>query len=205
MQPVGQALVRKAEAVDHPQVATALASAFADDPAWAWLLPYPDRERRQRIFFELELHHLVPSRREVWMSEDGSAAAFWGPPGLWSVPMLTVLREAAPMTRVFGRRLQLALRYLLRVEHKHPRNPSHWYLEAIGTVPARQGQGLGSALLRPVLALCDRDGVGAYLESSTERNRALYERQGFRVVETFGMPGGGPRIRRMWRDPGAGG
>jgi ribosomal protein S18 acetylase RimI-like enzyme len=203
VQPSGEAPVRRAEPSDHPRVAEALAAAFADDPAWAWLLPYPDRERRQRLFFELELHHLVPERREVWMSEDGSAAAFWGPPGLWSVPMRTVVREAAPMMRVFGRRMQLALRYLLRVEHKHPGKPPHWYLEVIGTVPDRQGQGLGSAVMRPILALCDRDGVGAYLESSSERNRALYERHGFRVTDTFAMPGGGPTIRCMWRNPGS--
>jgi RimJ/RimL family protein N-acetyltransferase len=52
-----------------------------------------------------------------------------------------------------------------------------------------------------MLALCDRDGIGAYLESSSERSQALYERHGFQVVETFDMPGGGPPIRRMWREP----
>jgi len=40
--------------------------------------------------------------------------------------------------------------------------------------------------------------VSRLLEASSERNRALYERHGFRVVERFNMPGGGP-IRRMWR------
>jgi GNAT superfamily N-acetyltransferase len=82
----------------------------------------------------------------------------------------------------------------------HPREP-HWYLEIIGTQPQMQGKGLGSALFRPLLALCDRDGLGAYLEASSERSRALYERHGFTVVELFNMPGGGPEIRRMWRDP----
>jgi ribosomal protein S18 acetylase RimI-like enzyme len=193
--------VRRATPADHEQIAKTLASAFADDPAWSWLMPFADREQRQRLYFETSLNHLVPSRREVWVSEEGSAAAIWAPPGLWSVPIGTVLRQAVPMTRVFGRRLPLGLRYLLRVEHRHPRSPEHWYLEVLGTEPARQGQGLGSALLRPMLALCDRDGLGAYLESSSERNRALYERHGFGVVETFDMPGGGPDIRRMWRDP----
>jgi ribosomal protein S18 acetylase RimI-like enzyme len=182
-------------------VARALASAFADDPAWSWLLPYPDREQRQLLFFETDLRHLVPGRRDVWMTDDGSAAAVWAPPGRWTVPLGTVLREAPSMLRVFGRRLPLAIRYLVRAERLHPRNPPHWYLQVLGTEPARQGRGLGSALLRPMLALCDRDGIGAYLESSSERNRALYERHGFSVVETFDMPGGGPTIRRMWRDP----
>jgi GNAT superfamily N-acetyltransferase len=197
----GQTGVRRAEHGDHPRVAQALAAAFADDPAWSWLLSFADREQRQRLFFETSLRHHVPGRREVWMSEDGGAAAIWAPPGLWAVPMGRVLREALPMARVFGRRMQLALRYLIKAERLHPRQPDHWYLEILGTEPARQGQGLGSALLRPILALCDRDGLGTYLESSSERNRVLYERHGFRVVERFNMPGGGPEIRRMWRDP----
>jgi GNAT superfamily N-acetyltransferase len=182
-------------------VAAALGSAFVADPAWSWLLPYPDRDRRLRLFFETILRHHVPGRRQVWRTEDGSAVAIWAPPELWEVPTRRVIAESPAMARVFGRRLPLALRYLMRAERLHPRAPEHWYLEALGTAPPRQGQGLGSALLRPILALCDRDRLGAYLESSSERNRALYERHGFRVVEVFSMPGGGPGIRRMWRDP----
>jgi ribosomal protein S18 acetylase RimI-like enzyme len=196
--------VRRAQGTDHARVAAVLASAFADDPAWSWLLPFDDREQRQRHFFEATLRHVVPGRREVWVSEDGGAAAIWAPPGLWSVPARVVLRQAAVMTKIFGRRLPLGIRYLLRIEHRHPRRPDHWYLEVLGTEPARQGEGLGSALLRPMLALCDRDRLGAYLESSSERNQVLYERHGFEVVERFEMPGGGPTIRRMWREPATG-
>ena len=192
--------MRKAEPADFPQLVRTFASAFVDDPAWSWLLPYADREQRQRRFLEVELNHLVPERRQIWTTDDCSAMASWGPPGLWSVPVPTVLRFAPQMLRVFGRRLPVGLRYLMTVEHKHPRT-EHWYLEILATEPRSQGQGLGSALLRPMLALCDRDGMGAYLESSSDRSRALYERHGFTVVETFGMPGGGPDIHRMWREP----
>ncbi len=198
----GQIGVRRAEPGDHPRVAQALAAAFVDDPGWSFLLPDErNREQRERRFFDSALCHLVPARREVWVSEDGSAAAIWGPPELWAVPVPKVMRQAPQMVRVFGRRLPLALRYLMRVERRHPKDRPHWYLEFLGTEPERQGKGLGSALLRPILALCDRDGLGAYLESSSDRSQALYERHGFEAVETFNMPGGGPLIRRMWRDP----
>jgi len=35
--------------------------------------------------------------------------------------------------------------------------------------------------------------------SSTERNRMLYRRFGFDVIEELNWPGGGPPFWRMWR------
>ena len=70
-----------------------------------------------------------------------------------------------------------------------------------GTDPPAQGRGIGSALLAPGLELCDRDGLPAYLESSKERNVAFYSRFGFRVTDEVQMPGGGPKVWLMWRDP----
>ena len=70
----------------------------------------------------------------------------------------------------------------------------------LGTDPAAQGRGLGSAVLRPVLEQCDRDGVGAFLESSKERNIDFYARHGFRVTSEIRLPRG-PLMWQMWRDP----
>jgi hypothetical protein len=44
--------------------------------------------------------------------------------------------------------------------------------------------------------------VPAYLEASTPRNRALYERHGFTVTEEFVLGKGSPPLWRMWREPG---
>jgi ribosomal protein S18 acetylase RimI-like enzyme len=202
--PLQEPTIRRATVEDHPRVAETLARAFVEDPAWAHLLPdRGDRERRLRRFFDAELRHLAPERLELWMTDDGAAAGAWSPPGRWVVPLGTMIRQAPEMLRVFGRRLPLALRSGLSVERRHPRRPRHWYLHYLGAVPERQGRGLGSALMGPMLELCDRERIPAYLESSTERNRALYERHGFELVETFDMPGSGPPLRRMWRRPRA--
>ena len=50
-----------------------------------------------------------------------------------------------------------------------------------------------------MLARCDRERMPAYLESSTERSRALYERHGFQTTEVIRMPRGGPPLWLMWR------
>jgi GNAT superfamily N-acetyltransferase len=106
------------------------------------------------------------------------------------------------MLGVFGRRLPLGLWTLTRLERHHPKSPRHWYLHYLGVEPRRQGRGLGGALIAPVLALCDSEGTPAHLEASTDRNKALYERNGFELTEVFDMPGrGGPPIREMWRNP----
>jgi len=44
----------------------------------------------------------------------------------------------------------------------------------------------------PILERCDREGVRAYLDVTSERNKRLYERQGFEVEEPFAPSGGHP-------------
>ncbi len=93
-----------------------------------------------------------------------------------------------------------ALRLLFEVDSLHPKEP-HWYLATLGTAPERQGQGVGAALLQPVLDRADEDGMPAYLESSKERNVPFYARFGFEVVEELHSKASGPPMWRMWREP----
>jgi ribosomal protein S18 acetylase RimI-like enzyme len=85
------------------------------------------------------------------------------------------------------------------VDLARPRE-AHWYLATLGTDPDRQGQGVGSALLRKVLERADLEGLPAYLESSKERNLAFYGRHGFEVTGEIHTPGGGPTLWLMWRE-----
>jgi GNAT superfamily N-acetyltransferase len=85
----------------------------------------------------------------------------------------------------------------------HP--PSdHWYLPLTGVDPIAQGRGLSSTLLRHGLTMCDDTGLPAYLEATSPRNRVLYERLGFRVVELI-QAGSSPPMWAMPREPETGG
>ena len=193
-------LARLADRQDVPRVVEVLATAFADDPLLAPLFPAGDarREQRLRAFFRLD----VPRSQRLggtWTTSDGAAAAVWYPPGAWAPSTWEGLRSTPTAVRAFGRRLGLASQVVSALHEHHPQQP-HWYLYYLGALPAQQGRGLGSALLRPVLQRCDREGLPAYLEATSPRNQALYRRHGFVDREPFGVPGGATAYP-MWREP----
>jgi GNAT superfamily N-acetyltransferase len=86
-----------------------------------------------------------------------------------------------------------------QMDDLHPTD-DHWYLPLTGVDPVAQGRGLGSALLAHALKTCDSDGLPAYLEATSPRNRSLYERHGFNVVETI-QAGTSPPFWAMLREP----
>jgi GNAT superfamily N-acetyltransferase len=195
--------IRKAALEDVPGLALALARAFEDDPGFSHLLPEREgRVERLRLFFKTELETIGIPSGLAWTTDELIGGAIWLPPDGWRVPIGTTAREVAPMVRVFGRRLPLALRSRLRMERRHPRKPSHAYLAVMGVAPEWQGKGLGTALMRPGLEALDADRRPAYLEASTPRSRELYVRNGFEVTGEFELPSGGPPIWQMWREPG---
>jgi RimJ/RimL family protein N-acetyltransferase len=101
--------------------------------------------------------------------------------------------------RALGTRLPRARRLQKLFEANHPHQP-HYYIRYLGVATRFQGHGLGTALLRPTLDRCDREGVPAYLEASSERSAALYERLGFVHLGELRVPNG-PRFWPMRRPP----
>lgn len=197
-----QHTVRTVAPVDAPAVAEAMARAFYDDPVVAHCLPGPARRmRRLERGFELFLRRTYLRHDKTFTTDGLGGGALWLPPGEWKLGGLETLRLLPAMARCYGADVLRVLRVFDFLEKRHPEEP-HWYLGFLGVDPDLQGRGIGSALMQPVLARCDRDRVPAYLEASTERNRRLYERHGFELVEEIRLPGGGPPMWRMWREAG---
>lgn len=114
----------------------------------------------------------------AWRGQGHEGAALWLPPGAEpDQKALAALVETtvAPEARggVYGTLEQMAVH--------HP-TLAHWYLPMIGVDPARQGRGVGSALLKEALRIIDEARLPAFLESSNPRNVPLYERHGFEVL-----------------------
>jgi len=189
---------RRIDRGDIGAAAHSLAAAFYDDPVVSF--SWPDsrkRFRRSERFFAGQIHTLW-DRREVHALDDYSSVAVWARPDEWQIPPKALLRVVATsvLTRV---RVKALLEYL-RTDALHPEEP-HWYLEFLGTVPDKQGKGLGARALAPGLARADEEGVPIWTWSSNRKNLAFYHRHGFEVLEERPFTAGGPPIFPIRRDP----
>ena len=194
--------VRPATLADAAVVARIAVAGFYDDPVMRWVFPDDAvRPDRLRVLFSGLVDDMLPNRGVVHVGGDATAA-------LWRDPTFEHGRSAAdrasevteeqpmPFSPDELERLMILGGTMMA---NHPHEP-HWYLNVVSTIPERQGQGLGSAVLQPVLEQCDRDQDRAYLESTNPRNHSLYHRHRFVDAGEIQLDGG-PVMMAMWRDP----
>jgi GNAT superfamily N-acetyltransferase len=192
--------VRKAAPQDLPEISAALSRAFLDDPVFAWALP--DADRRQRVlpeFFALYAKAFLRHDQSYTTTGEVVAAALWAPPGAVPVAGEDAEELGGRIAELAGADAPSFSEVGKLIDDHHPPG-SYWYLQFMGVAPAWQEQGIGSALMAPVLARCDREGVRAYLDATSERSKRLYERHGFEAETAFAPPGG-PPLWPMWRQP----
>jgi GNAT superfamily N-acetyltransferase len=194
--------VRPATRDDAALVARIAAAGFYDDPVMRWVFP-DDAVRLDRLvlIFSGLVDDMVPERGVVHLG-GGAATALWRDPsfehGRTAADRADEMSSDAPMPFTPDELERLVILGGTMTAN-HPHEP-HWYLNVVSTLPEHQGQGLGRAVLQPVLDRCDADGARAYLESSNPRNHTLYHRLGF--VDAGELPlEGGPSMMTMWRDP----
>jgi ribosomal protein S18 acetylase RimI-like enzyme len=189
---------RPATAADADAAAATLARAFFDDPLICFLLR--DEARRPaampklfRLLFKLGLPYGACD-----VTTGYESVALWRPPGAWHIPFHQYITNGAAFIDIFGLGGAMQVMGAMDViEKRHPHEP-HWYLQAIGTDPARQGKGYGGVVMRRQLALADAADMPAYLESSKEANIPIYKSFGFEVTGEIKLPGG-PTLWPMWR------
>lgn len=194
--------IRQADQSDRDAVARLLDAAFRTDPVSSWVFPDPEHRAAVHGKFLGVFVDVALAEGRIDYAVDGSAAALW-----LRIPAADPAAEPvedeipAKMRAVAdpeNERCELVGRLTGAV---HPMAEEHEYLLMIAVDLGRQGEGLGTELMRPVLERCDREGVPAYLEASSERSKGLYERLGWQSTgEAVRLPDG-PLMWPMWRKP----
>lgn len=183
---------------ERSRIYESLALAFEDDPVTRFIFPQAaGRIERLERFYALTVPTLTNHGRLLTNAGLHGGAVWQGPKPSRPGP-LQQFWLLARLIAMLGRQTVAGARLAQTLERTHLREP-HWYLGILGTAPAHQGQGLGSALMQPVLDECDEHGILSYLESSKVENIPFYERHGFSVIEEVEIPGG-PKIWPMRRE-----
>ena len=178
-----------------------MVDAFVSDPLLRWVWPADERYAAcARVFFGVLLD-LRLAAGEVWVADGGDSVAMWNPPGGLYLPDPNQSDERwAEVQQDFSAaekdRWAIYDEALRVPEEAGP----HWYLGVLATRRARQGTGLGRAVLAPMLAAADRTHLATYLETASDANLRFYGQLGFAPVREAEMPGG-PLCWLLRRDP----
>lgn len=168
--------VVRSEPEDVERLAAIIVAAFRSDPFVRWMLP--DDAPFEAAFRQVALRHaaLAVEQRAAHHTSDYLGAALWLPPGVEPSGGGDEFSAALPAAR------RESAFELFRLMQAAQPSEAHWHLRLLGVEPAAQGRGHGSELLRRTLAVCDAVHQAAFLEATSLRSRALYERHGFEVT-----------------------
>ena len=191
---------------DVARAAEVQGRAFFDDPAFMFTLP-DAAARRERLPWLMGVGIGYGERygEVVTTAGDMLGHAVWLPPGETSLAeeRMSEFGFDRAAERLGDEALKRFGDFMEHMSAHHDRlmPARHWYLMILGVEPDRQGQGIGSTLIRPALERADADRLPCYLETAKERNLAFYRRHGFEVRHEEPIPGGGPNVWMMVRDP----
>ena len=188
--------------------AEGLARAFQEDPLQTYVFPDPaERAARSPGHFAPLLRYGLRFGEVLTTTRPTDGAAVWLGPDAWEVTPeraaaaglddLPTIMGAAAAERFFS--------VLAAVDPYHHRDvpAAHWYVMVVGVAPEAQGQGLGRALLQPIIDRADAACQPCYLETAQPKNVAFYEHLGFRRVVDTVEPSSGLRMWTFRRDPSA--
>lgn len=190
------------------QAVAVLTRAFQDDPMYRYLFPnFEERRRSMERMWDGVLHYSLVYG-QVYTTPVLAGVACWLSPGNTRVTTWRMVRTGFGLQRAVirlnreARRRVLGLITYTNQIHRRVMTRPHYYLWALGVEPGRQRQGVGSQLLRPVLARADETGVGCYLETETEQNVTFYQKHGFKIAFQGEVAEAGLPLWTMVREPG---
>ncbi len=182
--------IRAASFDDEEIIGALLTLSFADDPFVRWILPDPRKFIADSRIHAGRAYSSAFDSGTVHIIGEILGAAVWVPPGAKSDRST----ETAPQGDSGDPGFPPEFAELLAQSAVYCPTEPHWYLGLIAVDPFHRGKKLGTRLLQHGLALCDRDGVPAYLESTNAGNLTLYQRAGFELLAEVKVGSSPPRF-----------
>jgi ribosomal protein S18 acetylase RimI-like enzyme len=173
----------RAEYKDKPLVVNILAKSFDDNRSVNYIIPQ-DSTRQRRVVKLMEYSFDYCSLfGEVYLSEEKKACALLVLPDKKKATFKSIMLDVKLALSCVGLfNLKKTLAREAKIKNVHPKSLMY-YLWFIGVQPGDQHKGLGSSLLKELIARGDQLNRPMYLETSTLINIPWYKKFGFQIYE----------------------
>ena len=200
--------------LQHSQIPAAseiAANAFESDPVFSYLTSDdPDLRFQALTWLTNRVMAYCKQYEHIYTTSDLQGVAAWLPPGEFSGQLRQQLKIVLQLQlyklpmKVGWHRLRRWLNVLYTIERAHQQdmgNAPCWYLGLMVVHPAKQGQGIGSQLLQPILRRASDEGLPCYVVTFTGQAVRFYQRNGFEIAHKQQFASDAPSFWTLKRNP----
>lgn len=170
-----------------------LATAFFEYPMFTFYFPDPQRRARDLPWYLRNVLNCAFRYGDVYTTLEIAGVIFTLPPGHTEISLWEYVQNGFLLTplllglRNYVRSMDCE-RFVGRTQAQLMQGRPHFYLWGLAVDPARKSNGIGTALLQPVLEKAGTQKMPIYLETHDERNVRYYQRYGFNLIHTANIP-----------------
>jgi ribosomal protein S18 acetylase RimI-like enzyme len=183
-----------------------VAASFFDYPMFAFYFPDPQHRTRYLPWYFKNVLNTALRYGAAYTTPEVSGVIFTLPPGHTRISIWEYIQSGFLLTvfvlgfRNYKRSMECE-DFVGTTQVELMKNRPHYYLWGLAVDPNQKAQGIGTALMRPLLAQADAERMPVYLETHDERNVRYYQRHGFNLLRTTCIPKHGLPIWCMLREP----
>jgi ribosomal protein S18 acetylase RimI-like enzyme len=199
-------VIRKLDPQQKKKASQVVAAAFFNYPMFTFYFPDPKRRTRYLAWYLENVLNCALHYGEVYTNPEITGVIFTLPPGHTNISVREYIQNGFLFTPIllgfskFKQSMECE-NFVGETQQKLLKNRPHYYLWGLAVDPAHQIEGIGSALLHPVLAKADAQRMPVYLETHDEKNIAYYKKRGFDLIHTTRIPKHDLSIWCMVREP----
>jgi len=183
-----------------------LSEAFYDDPISVYLIPdVSERKAKLKYVYEYVIRYDILYGEVYATSPNLEGIAGWLHSENAYKTVKRQIKSGGP--KVISK---LGMEFYKKSKHVqeftdliHKKNApfKHWCLDQLGVDPKLQGKGHAGVLLKAMFTRLDQEALPIYVETHKEKNVAIYQHYGFKILEDTMIPNTDIRKWAMLKEP----
>lgn len=177
--------MRKASTKDKALILDIISKSFYDNKSVNYVIKQGDKsnnEKRIQALVEYA-YNLCFNFGEIWIDSDNIGCIMFLNPNKKELSLSSVLWDAQLALNCIGLfRIGKVLGRESEIKKNYPKG-DFFHLWFVGVLPEKQGNGIGTALVKNVIGKAENENLPVYLETSMVKNLKWYKDLGFVIYK----------------------